>query len=149
MTKSIQGPPSDPALVTAWKQQHGLRVWATCEHCSAQGTVEFPDWSCYRCDKANPQSVDEEAAAAYTRWEEEVEEQYESRFQGVPRMGGGEWANGWEITTIPHDGDPENYTAYSLHDYQQKLKRTNVREDGTTFDGKAPRWLAPGEERHS
>ena len=59
---------------------------------------------------------------------------------------GNEFNNGWEIFMLPKQGDPENRTAYSVADMENKMRRTNLNQDGmTTWDNKPPRYLSPDE----
>lgn len=134
-----------------WMIEKGLRHSAECPSCKSWAIFEYPTWDCYSCGSAleytpsNP-----EAEADYLTWDADY--QASLKPWSTPRKPGGssgegEWANGYDMFMLPHDGDPERRTAYSLRDFEQKARRTNLNEDGvTTWDKQPPRFLTPDEK---
>jgi hypothetical protein len=137
-----------------WLLEKGLRFSADCS-CGSWAIREFPAWDCSNCGHILPQELrpsNHEAEADYIEWRAHYEESLQPWSEARPAggsSGSGEWSNGHEMFQLPKSGDPENRTAYSLRDYEQKLRKTNLNEDGvTTWDKQPPRFLNPDEKSH-
>lgn len=97
-----------------------------CDVCEGCGAEQGLDWS----------SADDAGFTAYIS----------ALNKGELRVGS-EFNSGWEMFMLPKQGvDPERRTAYSVADFEQKLRKTNMNQDGvTTWDKKPPRYLSPDE----
>ena len=108
-----------------------------------------------KCPSCGPVVITNDPSACGCGWEykgswadadEEGWKQYVAdMYSGESRLGN-EFNNGWEIFMLPKQGDPENRKAYSVADMENKMRRTNLNQDGmTTWDKKPPRYLSPDE----
>jgi len=132
-----------------WLIDQGLRTLHTCTTCKFTGAVEYPEWTCQKCEsKISAPPRNSKAEIEFTQYLEDRDIWLNDAQAARPsRTGSGEWANGFEMFALPREGDPENRTAYSLRDFETKLKKTNLNEDGvTTWDKQPPRFLKPHEE---
>ena len=135
-----------------WLVEKGLRFFSQCE-CGYSGNREYPEWECGGCgaslpSESRPANLEAQAEYdAYLVFRDAESEDFHAAGTRVSRTGGGEWANGHDMFQLPRQGDPERRTAYSLRDFEQKLRKTNLNEDGvTTWDKQPPRFLNPDEK---
>lgn len=119
----------------------GVMKKVKCPNCGPV-IVNNEDRSCMACAWEYSRewgSADEEGFAAYL----------ESNWGRDSR--GNEFNGGFDMFMLPkhgeHKHDHESRRAYSVHDFEQKLRKTNVNQDGvTTWDGQPPRYLGPEEK---